>query len=525
MAERRTALFEPQPTDRWVAELIRRAQRRLESCDEPGRISMLEQTLYEERQRLARNAGEPNEVRELDRLAHALLRDGAREQIDAALTLVARWGREIHGRFDPRVYRFATRVLPKLVSGLLSERPRTLYGLRNWDLDIARRLRIEGDIALLQRLTGEATLILAPTHVSNLDSPLLGLALYQAGLPPFVYGAGLNLFDNPVIGWWMHRLGAYTVDRKKRAVLYKDTLKDYSTLCLKGGLHSLFFPGGTRCRSGQLETHLKKGLLGTGLDAWRENVEQGQPRPEIYVIPCTLSYQLVLEAETLIDDHLAEVGRQRYIIEDDEFSRPRVVASFLRRVLDLDAPVVCRFGDPIDLVGNPVPREPTDRAEAAIRRRRYITSADGAVEHDPQRDFRYTEQLSRSLVGAYARDTHVMTTHLVARVAWTMLGEQRGTTDPFRLVQAEPAGRHLDRGAVIERLGRAMTRVRAGAAQGLWHQDLPSTAADALNLAIDRFRRFHKSRALADHGADVVIESPRLCLYYQNRLATVPLEV
>jgi len=525
MAEHRTALFEPQPTDRWVSELIRRAQRRLEAFDDPDRIAALEQTLYEERNRLSRDAGASEERRALDRLAHALLREGKREQIDAALTLIAGWGREIHGRFDPRVYRFATRVLPKLVAGLLSERPRTLYGLRTWDLSIAKRLRIEGDIAQLQRLTSEATLILAPTHVSNLDSPLLGLALYQAGLPPFVYGAGLNLFDNPVIGWWMHRLGAYTVDRRKRAVLYKDTLKDYSTLCLKEGLHSLFFPGGTRCRSGQLETRLKKGLLGTGLDAWQENLSQGVARSEIYVIPCTLSYQLVLEAETLIDDHLAEVGRQRYIIEDDEFSRPRVVAGFLRRVLDLDAPVVCRFGDPLDLLGNPVPREPVERAEATVRRRRYVTDADGAVEPDGQRDFRYTERLSESLVRAYARDTHVMTTHLVARVAWTMLAEQRGTTDPFRLVQAEPAGRHLDRGAVIERLGRAMDRAREGAALGLWHQDLPSTAADALNLAIDRFKRFHKSRALADHGSDVVIESPRLCLYYQNRLATVPLEV
>jgi glycerol-3-phosphate O-acyltransferase len=525
VAERATPLFEPQPTERWVAALVRRAQHRLEGLEEPARIAVLEQSLYEERQRLGRDAGTPAEREALDRLAHALLRSGSREQIDAALTLVAGFGREIHGRFDPRVYRFATRALPRLVSGLLSERPRTLYGLTHWDLDISKKLRIEGDVALLCRLTSEATLILAPTHVSNLDSPLLGLALYAAGLPPFVYGAGLNLFSNPIVGWWMHRLGAYTVDRKKRADLYKDTLKDYSTLCLKAGMHSLFFPGGTRCRSGRLETRLKKGLLGTGLDAWRENLAEGAERPEIYVVPCTLSYQLVLEAETLIDDHLAEIGRQRYIIEDDEFSRPRVVASFLRRVFELDAAVVCRFGAPLDLLGNPVPHDPAERAEAARRRRRYVTDAEGRVEEDPQRDARYTEALAEGLTRAYARDTQVLTTHLVARVAWTMLAEKRGTTDPFRLVQVDAAGRHLDRTAFIERLGRAMLRVREGATRGAWHHDLPQSAPAALQLALDRFKRFHRSRALADHGEDVVIESPRLCLYYQNRLATVPLEV
>lgn len=525
LAERQTPLFTPQPTERWVSDLLRRARARMRALDGPDRVALLEQALYEERKRLSDHGGTTSESDALDRLTHALVRGGSEEQIDAALTLIAGWGHEIHGRFNPRVYRFATRVLPRVIAGLISERPRTLYGLRHWDLDISRRLRVEGDVAFLQRLTREATLILAPTHVSNMDSPLIGLSLYQAGLPPFVYGAGLNLFENPIIGWWMHRLGAYTVDRRKRAHLYKDTLKDYSVLCLRNGLHSLFFPGGTRCRSGQLESSLKKGLLGTGLQAWQENLTDGRERPEIYVVPCTLSYQLVLEAPTLIDDHLAEVGRQRYIIEDDEFSNPRVVASFLRRVLELDAPVVCRFGAPIDLVGNPVPRDPEERGQAAVRRRRYVTDAHGKVELDTQRDYRYTDRLTGSLVQAYNRDTHVMSTHLVARVAWNLLAERRETRDPFRLVQVEAAGRHLDRGAVIERLGRAMERVRDGAQRGMFHHDLPATAPAVLNLALDRFKRFHRSRALADHGEDILIEDPRLCLYYQNRLATVPLEV
>ncbi|TVQ93193.1 MAG: hypothetical protein EA397_05305 [Deltaproteobacteria bacterium] len=525
MAERSTPLFQPQPAERWIHDLLRRAQRRLDALDEAERVAVLEDALYQERQRLKREDPVPEEIEALDRLAHALLRDGQREQVDAALTLVARWGDEIHGRFSPRVYRIATRLLPKAITGMLSERPRSLYGLRHWDLNIERRLRVDGDLAFLQQLTREATLILAPTHVSNLDSPLLGLALYKAGLPPFVYGAGLNLFENPLVGWWLRRLGAYTVDRKKRAELYKDTLKDYSVLCLRNGLHSLFFPGGTRCRSGEIESNLKKGLLGTGLEAWQENLEQGVEQPEIYVVPCTLSYELVLEAPTLIDDHLAEVGRQRYIIEDDEFSSPRVVATFFKRLLDLDSPVVCRFGSPLDLVGNPIPRDPVERAEAAKRRRRYVTDRDGKVERDLQRDFRYTDRLTDALVQAYRRDSHIMITHLVARVAWTMLSERRQTDDPFRLVQVEAAGRFLERRALLLRLEKAMKAARQGAQKGRFHHNLPRTATEVLQIALTHFASFHKSRALADHGDDVVIEDPRLCLYYQNRLANLPLEV
>lgn len=525
MAELSTPLFEPQPTERWVSNLLRRAQRRLDALDDAARISLLEDALYQERQRLKRDPGSPEEVAALERLAHALLRGGQREQVDAALTLVSAWGSEIHGRFSPRVYRLATRVLPKAITGMLSERPRSLYGLRHWDLSIERRLRVDGDLAFLQQLAREATLILAPTHVSNLDSPLLGLALYKAGLPPFVYGAGLNLFENPVVGWWLRRLGAYTVDRKKKSELYKDTLKDYSVLCLRGGLHSLFFPGGTRCRSGEIEPRLKKGLLGTGIEAWQENLEDGVDKPDIYVVPCTLSYELVLEAPTLIDDHLAEVGRQRYIIEDDEFSRPRVVATFFKRLLDLDAPVVCRFGAPMDLVGNPVPRDAVERAEVAVRRRRYVTKANGEVERDLQRDYRYTDRLSKALIQAFSREAHVMTTHLVARVAWVMLSERRETRDPFRLVQVEAAGRHLDRSELLRRLEGAMASVRQGAQRGLFHHDLPRTPTETLQFALSHFACFHKSRALADHGEDVVIEDPRLCLYYQNRVSNLPIEV
>ncbi|MFK7929230.1 MAG: 1-acyl-sn-glycerol-3-phosphate acyltransferase [Myxococcota bacterium] len=523
MAELRTPLFQPQPREKWVQDLVRRAQRRLQDMSEEALVQTLEDALYTERKRLERCKAEPGELDNLERLSHALVRGDARERIDAALTIVAFWGEEIHGKFDPRVYKFATRVLPRALTGILSERPKTLRGLRHWDLSMGKRLRAEGDTHFLRELTQEATLVLVPTHVSNMDSALLGMALYQADLPPFVYGAGLNLFENPVIGWWLRRLGAYTVDRRKRASLYKETLKDYSVLCMRAGLHSLFFPGGTRCRSGALEDRLKKGLLGTTFQAWQENIDAGDPRPDVYIVPCTLSYQLVLEAPTLINDHLAEAGRGRYIIEDDEFSKPTVVANFLSRVLNLDASTVVRFGAPLDLFGTPVPRDAQARQAASERRRRYVCDSDGAVEWDEQRDNLYTSQLASSIVDAYKVTTTVLTTHLACHVAWNMLAEQQGTTDPFRLVRTDVAGRHLLRSAYLERLEQTLSAVKRGAEQGMWHHDLPATALAVLEIAVDRFGRFHKSKALADHGGDLIIEDPRLCLYYQNRLAGIDL--
>ena len=269
--------------------------------------------------------------------------------------MVGAWVDEIHGRFSPRVYRMATRIAPKALTALLASNPSRLQVP---NLDISRRLVVRGHTAHVRDLVREGTVILAPTHVSNLDSPLLGLSLFMSDLPPFVYGAGLNLFSNPVLGWWLRRLGAYTVDRTKKAPLYKETLKDYSLHCLTNGYHSLFFPGGTRARSGAVESELRKGLLGTGITAWQHNVQhQPKPRP-VYVVPVTLTFQLVLEASTLINDHLSEAGKQRYIIDDDEFSQPSEVASFTRRIMELDSSVVIHYGEPLDCLGFKVSPDP-----------------------------------------------------------------------------------------------------------------------------------------------------------------------
>ena len=113
--------------------------------------------------------------------------------------------------------------------------------------------------------------------------------------------------------------------------MYKDVLKDYSTETIVRGCHSLFYPGGTRSRSGKIESHLKKGLLGTALEAWQENIRNGMER-DVLIVPCTLSYSLTLEAETLISDSLAEQGKSRYIISDDEFSDTKTIANFTRRI-------------------------------------------------------------------------------------------------------------------------------------------------------------------------------------------------
>ena len=107
---------------------------------------------------------------------------------------------------------------------------------------LGRVLRVQGDVEHLRGLQNEGSLVFVPTHSSNLDSIVLAQAMDISGLPPVVYGAGKNLFTNPIISFFMHNLGAYRVDRRIRVGLYKEVLKLYSQVMIERGYHSLFLP-------------------------------------------------------------------------------------------------------------------------------------------------------------------------------------------------------------------------------------------------------------------------------------------
>jgi glycerol-3-phosphate O-acyltransferase len=301
----------PEDRERIQVEVVSRV---VERCTEEARTSsadhldlLIQDTLYHERRRLEREPRDHAraELAFYDRIQHRLRHASQADLRDLVTAISRHFVREVVGNFDERVYKLSTRLIPSGLQALLTATSvLRLLSPRDGHGSLAEHLRVEGEIEHARRLLDHGTLMVVPTHLSNLDSVVMGYVAFLIGLPPLCYGAGLNLFTNPLISFFMRNLGAYKVDRKKSCVLYKEVLKEYATCSLEMGYHNLFFPGGTRSRSGAVEQKLKLGLLGTGVRAYARNLQAGKLRPAIYVVPCTISYMLVLEAETLIEDHL-----------------------------------------------------------------------------------------------------------------------------------------------------------------------------------------------------------------------------
>ncbi len=498
----------------------------------PSLEDLILDTVYEEKKRLERERPSKDRDRDLALYDEACRRTAAGSEEERKRVLreiVDRFVTEIVGYFDPRVYDVATRVAPTALALLLN-------ALSPWRLlrelpalpSFKPNVTIRGETERLRALDDKGTIILTPTHSSNLDSIVIGWVLNRLGLPPFLYGAGLNLFSNPLLSFFMRNLGAYRVDRKKTAPLYKECLKEYATVSIELGYDNLFFPGGTRSRSGGVERKLKLGLLGCGLRAYVNNLKRRKEKPGIYVVPATISYELTLEAETLIDDYLKEVGKARYIIEDDESSQIRRVAEFLTGILSLDARIYVTFSRALDPFGNEVESDGLsyDRRGRPVDTASYVSKG-GRPEHDAQRDAEYTRELGLSIRAAFHRDNILQSTHVVAFTAFTLLTARNQGMDLYRLLRGGGREDSLPLGDLDQAVGRAIARIKEMSDRDEVRLDPRLRGLEADRIIADalwRFGTYHRHTALKRVGDRVVSPDRSLLYFYHNRATGYGLE-
>ena len=139
------------------------------------------------------------------------------------------------------------------------------------------------------------------------------------------------------------------------------------------------------------------------------------------------------------------------------------------------------------------------------------------VQSDAQRDFMYTRHLTTKITEAYKRDNTALPTHVAALAAWLLLREKHPLLDEVQLALLDQEDRCFPKQVVLGKIKRVFDQISTLRDKGKIHSNLPSSSERTLEIAVQRFRSFHKRNTLHVKGEMVVIEG-ELTLYYANRL-------
>jgi glycerol-3-phosphate O-acyltransferase len=417
--------------------------------EQPKLYDLIMQTMYQERIRIKETPWKvdpPNERQFLDRIRKQLVESETESKPKAKEThndilrkFVHRYSEEIVGTFSLRTMRFARSFLSLFFNRLLNAATERWWRFLSSKSRLHERIQVHGDVQTIQDLFSKGTVVVVPTHFSNLDSVLIGFAMdHIMGLPQFSYGAGLNLFNSGAAAFFINRLGAYRIDRRKKNAIYLETLKGMSNLAIQRGTNTLFFPGGTRSRSGEVETRLKMGLLGTVVEAQRTMCERGETN-KVFIVPLTTSYHTVLEAPFLIHQHLQIVGKERYLKGRTEVNSFREWFKFIWQFFAKRSDIVLSFGKPMDVMGNFVDNEgiSRDSRNNVLDVSDYFVT-EGVVKEDLQREGEYTKLLADKIVDRFHRENIVLSSHVVAYTAFNILKESNEKLDLYALLRLPP---------------------------------------------------------------------------------------
>lgn len=105
-------------------------------------------------------------------------------------------------------------------------------------LKLIYRLEVYGK----ENIPKDNAYIVAPNHLSLLDPPMVAAVINK----PVAFMAKKELFNNPILRWWLNWLGAFAVDREKLDV---STIRTVLTIKKTNWVFGIF-PQGTRQEPG-----------------------------------------------------------------------------------------------------------------------------------------------------------------------------------------------------------------------------------------------------------------------------------
>lgn len=504
----------------------------------------LETTLYREKLRIKQNPWvvDPDDEGEFwGKVKAALLQINSETKLNRSKRLEAykeileritnRYSEEIASNFNHQHYKFTRSVVTYGFSRLLNAaRVKGFKSIFSNQYTLQDKIQITGETDQLRDLATKGTIVMVPTHFSNLDSILIGWIISVLGLPPFIYGAGLNLFNISIFAYFMNALGAYKVDRRKKNLMYLETLKTYSKEAIQFGCHSLFFPGGTRSRSGMIESKLKLGLLSTAIEAQRTNYQNdiNDISGKIFIVPVTINYHFVLEAPSLIKDYLSITGQERYYKENDEFSNSYKISKFLVKFFTKGSDISVSVGKAMDVLGNYVDEngDSLDKYGRKIDPRDYFIS-NNQITVDQQREEEYTNMLGKRIVEEFHKINRVFSSHLVAFTAFELIKLRNNKLDLFDLIRLPEEEIFLPYQEFREACEMVYERILSLKEDGQINiaPHMKRSMDEIISHGLDNVGMYHAKRPLIkNRQGDIVTEDMSLLYFYHNRLHGYGLE-
>ena len=438
--------------------------------------------------------------------------------------IIKRYSEEIINNFDPKLHWFARQTLPLFFGRLLNASIGGLRSIFRPQTTLTDRIFITGPVEKIRQLSTKGTVILLPTHFSNLDSAIIGYGMDMIGLPAFQYGAGINLFNNRILGYFMGNLGAYRVDRRKKNPIYLETLKAYSRINVFKGAHTIFFPGGTRSRSGVLENNLKLGLMGTVIEAQRMHFENqtSDKANKIFILPLTVSYHFVLEASSLISEHLKRTGKEQYLIKSESQQGFKAIWKFFLQLFGSSSDITLSLSEPMDIFGNDIDEDGNsiDKFGNTVDIKNYFV-ANGKVTNDPQREHIYTSMLGDIILKKYLKANTVYSSHLVTFVAFEMLKKYHTDTDIFTILRTPEEDRKIPWDDFVFTCNRVKDELyRLNNAEELKlapHMTLDTE--EIIEQGIRNVSMYHTAKPIRKtKEGDITSDDLKLLLFYHNRL-------
>lgn len=457
----------------------------------------------------------------------ALSQDKAEMELTLLKKIVNRYNEEIVGNFSPKTFLFSRIFLTSFFKRIFQK----YFAKHQWrwgnKADLQLKIIVKGNVPLIRSLFEKGSVVFLPTHYSNLDSIMVGYAIdTNVGLPSFSYGAGLNLYNVELVAYFIDRLGAFKVDRRKKNPIYLECLKSMTGYSVIEGVNCLFFPGGTRSRSGQTEDKLKLGLINSVLDAQRIMLEKGNSR-KVFVVPLNIGYHFVLEAAHLIDQHLQIIGKEKYKKRRSGGPTFGSIIQFLKDIYTKSAEVYMSFGDPLDVFGNKIDAEgrSIDKFGHEVNLNDYFTF-DGTFSSNSQREGIYAKILGESIVESFHKYNVILSTHVIAFVGFHLIYEEYKEMGLMHLVNQSKKYYFVELDDLTEKVGQLIQvilhkeKTREVTISDETWTDIPTFVQEGL----DKLGMYHASAVLKKEGKRLKCEDIRLLYFYHNRLVNYGFE-